>query len=143
MKGLNIYGKVCSVIPSGFGKFFSGIIALALTETSMKTISSEDLKQFPSLEEFWLYNQLVEYIEPQLFKHNRDLKHLVLYNNKIKYIGSNFFNELPKLSVVALDNNKCKITGSAKNAAELEKIIENSKLPCDGKILTSNTVFRI
>lgn len=148
VKGLSIYGKVCSVIPSGFEKFFSGIVVMALTETSMKTVSSEDLKQFPSLVEFWLYNQLVEYIEPQLFRHNPNLKYIGLYYNKIKYIGSNFFNELPKLTLCDLSGNQCGITGTARNANELKKIRQISGKVCslietddegDEKILVSIT----
>lgn len=154
VKGLSIYGKVCHSLPSGFEKFFSGIIVMALTETSMKTISSDDLKQFPDLQEFWLYNQLVEYIEPQLFKHNTKLQDIVLKNNKIKYIGSNFFNELPKLTACDLSNNQCGITGKAKNANELEAIRKASKKTCssfcsadgddeDVSVSTQSIVYRI
>lgn len=135
VRALNIQGKVCNVIPAGIDNFFPVLKAFAIYGTSLKTVSSDDLKQFPSIVEFWAYDSLLEFIEPQLFKHNPELKYIELRNNKIKRIESNFFNELPRLTGCNLGGNQCGFTKAIFGAKELEELREVSRKTCSGNEL--------
>lgn len=130
VRGLNIYGNVCKVIPNGFDTLFGDILYMSVWQSSLDTLSSRDLKQFPRLQELWIYHNPLEYIEPQLFAYNQNLQYIALHHNQIQIIGSNFFDELPELNICNLTANKCGITGEAGNANELKTIRRKAKKTC-------------
>lgn len=132
VKVLNIYEGVCEIIPSGLGEVFKSLEGFTVWKANLKTVSSEDLKQFPHLKEIWLYVNQLEYLEPNLFKYNPKLENINLNNNKINYIGSNYFNDLARLSSMNFHSNNC-INQVVKNAAELEEVRKEIKTKCPSK----------
>jgi hypothetical protein len=118
LKALNIYGKTCNVIPSGFDTFFTDVEAFSVNESHLKTVTNEDLKQFPKLREIWLYTNDLEFLPSNLFEFNPKVEYIVFKHNKISYVGAEFFNYLPNLSKASFYSNVC-INSAANELSEL------------------------
>lgn len=118
VKALNIYGKTCHTIPSGFDEFFGDVEAFSVNDSHLKTVTNIDLKQFPKLREIWLYTNDLEFLPSNLFEFNSKVEYIVFKQNKISYVGAEFFNYLPNLSKASFYSNNC-INSAANELSEL------------------------
>lgn len=118
LKALNIYGKTCHMIPSGFEAFFENVEAFSVNQSHLKTVTSADLKQFPKLREVWLYTNDLEFLPSNLFEFNPKVEYIVFKNNQISYVGADFFNYLPNLGKASFYSNVC-INSAANELSEL------------------------
>lgn len=108
----------CSFIPSGFDKYFNNIEGFSAYNTSMLTVTSDDLKQFPKLKELWIYFNLLEFLPSNLFEHNPDIEFIHFNANKIKYVAPDLFTKIPKLHGAKFGSNKC----IDRNVADIKKL---------------------
>lgn len=121
--------SVCEVIPDGIGTFFPNIEALTVWRSNLKTVSSNDLKQFPKLREIWLFTGELEYLESKLFQYNPNVEVVSFNANQIQFIGGSFFNYLPKLQKAFFNDNEC-VDGQATDAEELNELKTTIKEKC-------------
>lgn len=133
----------CNFMPAGFDKYFENIEGFSSYNTSMKTISSDDLKQFPKLRELWIYFNLLEVLPSNLFEHNPNIESIHFKVNKIKYIGPEFFTYIPKLSVVNFATNECidRNVDSDKSLVLLKREIKKKCSNKNGPIDVPTEVF--
>ena len=109
----------CNFIPDGFDKYFENLEGFSSYNTSMLTVSSADLKQFPKLREIWVYYNLLEYLPSNLFEYNPNIEFIHFQQNKIKYIDPEFFTKIPKLIGAKFGGNEC----IDRNVSEVEYLI--------------------
>jgi Leucine-rich repeat (LRR) protein len=73
----------------------------------LKTISADDLKQFPKLEILFLnMNKLVS-LDGNLFQHTRKLQSVDFYANELEHVGENLLTGLENLKYASFQNNPC------------------------------------
>lgn len=129
----NIYGGTCKILPSGFSSVFKNIQGLTIWKANLKTISKDDLKEFPDLREIWVYhNPELIYLESNLFEYNPKVESINFHSNKIKFVGLSFFDSLPKLKRALFNNNDC-INDEAKDSAALETLKKEIYVQCVDK----------
>lgn len=104
----------CNFIPTGIDKYFDNIEGFSAFNTTLLTVTSDDMKQFPKLRELWIYFNLLQFLPSNLFEHNPNIENIYFHNNKIKFFGADFFTHIPKLAITNFVNNEC-ISRDAKN----------------------------
>ncbi|KAG5667723.1 hypothetical protein PVAND_015694 [Polypedilum vanderplanki] len=98
-----------NLFPTDINKIFKNLEFILISNSSLKSITSDDLKGFPNLKILDLkYNQ-IETIHEDLFSHNPDLEIIHLYNNKISHVDKHAFSGLSKLRILILLKNVCKM----------------------------------
>lgn len=112
--------------PQELNTFFPNIKGVEIFNCSLKTIDQSDLKPLANLNELWLGNNDLEYLESDLFEFNPEIRILVFTKNKLKYIGDNILAPLPHLSKANFNKNKCidAYAGTRLERKHLEKQLE-------------------
>ena len=80
---------------------------LIVKNSSLKQVTSNNLKTYKSLEVLDLSENLLTYLEKDLLQHNLNLKYFDMNSNKITAIHSTVFESLRKLSYLNILYNKC------------------------------------
>lgn len=95
--------------------------------SNLMEIHEIDLAQFSKLKLLDLSRNFLEFIEENLFKFNFDLEEIFLNNNKIQFVDSKAFENLKSLKILDFQENSCdsKIL-SSKSEIESLKCDENS-----------------
>jgi len=137
-------GGFCNVAPIGFDKFFDNILAYTMKANKLEAIASGDLKQFPKLREFWIYNNLIEYLPANLFEHNPNIELFSFHYNRIKFIGSGFFDRVPKVYRANFLGNLC-IDMEASDAEELKtlKVVVKNKCASSNGNASDRTKYKL
>jgi Leucine-rich repeat (LRR) protein len=121
-----VWQSSLSRIPLGIGTYFPNLKGLDIAETSLMTLSKNDLQQFPYLNTLSMqYNKIVS-LNGDVFSTNRQLRQLHLSSNNIQGVGSNLFRDLIYLQEVYMFANPC-IDAYATTAAEIQSL--NNILP--------------
>lgn len=107
VKVIEIRSGFSNYVPTGFDKYFDNVEGFSMYKTEVVELSSDELKQFPKLREFWIYFNLLEYLPANLFEHNPALEFIGFEHNKIKVIEPEIFDYIPKLFGFQLRGNKC------------------------------------
>ncbi|CAG9810385.1 unnamed protein product [Chironomus riparius] len=121
----SVAAKNIFYFPKGLEKFIAGVLTFGMTHCQLKEIKQEDLKVFRNLTLLNLSLNQIQVLEKDLFKFNPKLKGLMLANNIIKYIDGNVFDNLIKLQLLALIGNDC-ITKNVYSVVDVQKIIKKS-----------------
>ncbi|KAG5679650.1 hypothetical protein PVAND_009205 [Polypedilum vanderplanki] len=95
--------------PKNLENIFKKLEMIAILDSELKEITSEDLKPFPKLEILKLQNNRIEVINEDLFSHNPQLRYINLFHNKISHIDSNAFSHLNDLGYLNLGENVCEL----------------------------------
>ncbi|CRL08249.1 CLUMA_CG020885, isoform A [Clunio marinus] len=93
--------------PMGIEKFFPNLEEIIISNTGLKTLPTEALRNFHKLRKIHVtYSQLQE-LEQNVFFFNGDIEEVNLSENNLTRIGVNAFKHLHKLKKLNLMNNFC------------------------------------
>jgi Leucine-rich repeat (LRR) protein len=95
----------------------------------LREIFSSDFQPFIELRALSLWNNQLQYLEPDLFAFNPKLEVLKLGSNKIKHIAHGAFTNIPLLSALDLGTNIC-ISEDAKTKDDVLKLISSLEEKC-------------
>ncbi|XP_070505183.1 uncharacterized protein [Chironomus tepperi] len=95
--GFRADSKIIEVFPSGLDKIFKNIKVIYISRCQLKEIHQSDLKAFPHLVYFNLYDNKIEIIEEGLFDYNPNLEFVGFDERNIIHIDPNVFDHLNKL----------------------------------------------
>jgi hypothetical protein len=116
----------CHVFPTGITKFLKSLQYLAIEETNITKLTSEDLKEFEDLRGLTIDNCKITTITRDLFKYCTKLEQLSLQDNPIKHIEAGALKQL-KLQELDFYGNQCshydyRMVLEREVAATIEKI---------------------
>lgn len=94
-------------IPEGIANFFRNLDSLAISETSLMSISANDLRPFPRLLFIYLYGQQLTSIDGDLFTYTPHLQQVHFNFNLIQHIGHDLVTGLNNLTILYLQGNVC------------------------------------
>lgn len=101
VKLLFFRGKTVKYLPIGIGKFFPHLKTLIVLKTKLMSITQSDLKQFSKLESIYVWTNIIESIDDNLFELNPEVQRIDFGMNRIKVLGENIFKPLAKLEDVS------------------------------------------
>lgn len=93
--------------PSNIDKFFENIRSFQLRNSTLRKLTSSNIRVFPKLEAAGFHSNLLEEIDGDLFSGNPLLQHINLSGNRLTSVGPNIFHATPILSQINLLNNIC------------------------------------
>ncbi|KAG5667376.1 hypothetical protein PVAND_015358 [Polypedilum vanderplanki] len=121
--------KTIYYLPSGIDEIFKNLLAFSLTNSKLREICEEDLKNFSHLRFLNLANNELTILESELFKFNQELETIILNSNKIHQIEANVFESLPNLSNLWMEKNSC-ISKNADSKNRVTTLIAEIKSLC-------------
>jgi Leucine rich repeat len=107
VKAIRIEHQALDFIPRDVNKYFKNIQGLFMLYTKVKFISKFDLQQFPELRFFYINNNLIEFLDDDLFAYTTNLRLVALDSNKITSVGANLFSGLKDLRTLWFLSNPC------------------------------------
>lgn len=105
VNSLRIENSQIEKIPNGIGKVFENLTQLEIFDSNLKSISKEDLKQFPRLEYLNVRENHLKELPGDLFEFNKNLEKVFFVDNKIKYIGVEILDKLQKFDYGSFRGN--------------------------------------
>jgi hypothetical protein len=129
VKVINFNNQPIDLIPQNISKFFKNIQGLSVWSTSIKSVSKNDLQQFPELRLVDFYDNLLETLDGDLFTYNPKLEFVRFHKNKITNVGLNLLTSLKSLSYVDFNFNVC-ITQYTSTQSEIPDLIRNLAIKC-------------
>jgi hypothetical protein len=126
--------------PRDFGEFFPNLIYLGYLNTKFTSISSEDLRNLPSLKRFYIANSNLISIEGDLFKHSPSLRWIRFLKNPFEHVGHNLLSGLYRLESVGMYNNNC-INQTADTPEAIREIIRILPIQCPPLPSTETTTI--
>ncbi|KAG5680510.1 hypothetical protein PVAND_010017 [Polypedilum vanderplanki] len=108
VKFFYLTGANLKYFPRNLEYVFKNLELIYIYNSKLIEITSEDLKPFPKLKYFKLYENPIEVIRENLFINNPDLEVLYLLSNKINHIDPKALSHLNKLRAIDLNDNVCK-----------------------------------
>lgn len=100
-------GEILKRLPGNLGDFFPSLTNLQLRNTQFETVSAEDLRQLPNLDNFYSFNNSVVVIDGDLFKFNTKIQSINFPDNQVRHVGQNLLTSLSNLRSVNFRNNPC------------------------------------
>lgn len=110
-------------LPSGIEKFFPNLERLVVTQTALKTLTRNDLENFPQLRVLDMSDNQIELLEAEVFEKNKKIESIDLSNNRLRSgsVEGNVFKFTRNLRALDVSNNVC-VNGTAENAAEVGRL---------------------
>lgn len=127
VKSISVDGQMCHRVPR-FENFFANIEGLQIMLSSLKTITQDDIMQFPKLKVLNLYKNELSAVPGDLFAHTPSLKWINFNSNQIRFVGAQIF-ELTELEEIRFDGNLC-IANEGSSPAEIEKLKQEVLTKC-------------
>jgi hypothetical protein len=121
---LHIINQHMEYFPIGFTKFFKNIVAVHAGRNQLKYLEKYDLKEFVKMRYLYLYSNLLETLQSDVFEYSLELEYVSFYNNRLKYIGAKILLPMMKLKNAYFNKNIC-IDKQA--ASEQVEILRNWK----------------
>jgi hypothetical protein len=131
IRALRIDSLTVEYFPKGLARIFPHLHGIRLTNSKLKLITKDDLKPFPGLRVLYLYKNLLETLDDDVFKHNPQIFRISFHGNKLKVIGENVLMSLKKLNNADFSNNIC-IDKNAENESEILQLIIDLESKCKG-----------
>ena len=120
-------------IPRGIGTYLTELNNFMIKNSSLKEVTSENLKEFPNLIHLHLSFNHIKILEHDVFQHNSKLSKIYLNDNQIFAIESGAFDRFKtsgsKLTTLWLYGNNCEFL-NASNRTYLFKVIESMEHKC-------------
>lgn len=92
----------------GFSSVFGDLEKVIINRAGLKEISSDDLKQFgDKLKVLDLGFNEIEFLEKNLFVHNKNLERINFNDNKVRHVTDGAFNKLTKVEILNFQSNPC------------------------------------
>jgi hypothetical protein len=125
--GMWIRDQSVDFIPRDITKHFKNIHSIAIGRTKLKSITKEDLRQFPSLRLLHLESNPIEVLDGDLLTFIPKVERVNIFHSKITYVGSDLFSNSKSLNYVSLAGNTC-INEDATTPSAIEDL--KRKLVC-------------
>jgi len=138
--GFDAREKTINFFPKGLDKFFKNLKLIYINTCQLKEIYQSDLKVFPNLVYFGLFDNDIEVIEEGLFDFNPNLEAVGFSEAKIIYIDPNVFDHLTKLSDFWFYSVPCidqYISNSKEMVQEAIKIVKSKCLNSEFLLLVN------
>ena len=104
---LSLKNQKSENLPSNIAEFFPNLIALEWTNTSLQTLSFNDMQQFSKLQVFIASGNEISNLDSDVFSSTRHLKSINFNDNLLTSIGTNLLSDLDDLTMVEFLNNPC------------------------------------
>lgn len=116
---------LCYYVPAGIADNFKNIKVLVIAYTGLKVIRQKDLKPLKNLQNLYLDNNQLTFLEKDLFAFNTDIIDINLANNQISFVAPNVFEPLTKLNGFNFSENVCfkRKPNSGETALELKTAV--------------------
>lgn len=111
--------------PYGLESLFPNLEMIKISHCGLREIKSEDLKPFLNLKRIFIEGNLIEKIDENLFKFNREISQISFTSNEIFEVDGKVFDGL-KLEKVDFTGNFC----VRKEFGSVEETIEEVKKNC-------------
>jgi hypothetical protein len=123
VKAAWLYNSNIFHFPLGLQNFFINLEAIAISNSHLKEVRKEDLKEHTKLRYLDLNDNDLEFIEAGLFDNNPKLELIDLHGNKLTHVDSTAFNNfVGKLKYLWLSRNVCQFE-DANNIQKADQII--------------------
>lgn len=100
--------KFCSISrPKRIEKFFPELEGLEIFNSSLKSITRNDLKPMWNLKLVHMSSNELKELDGDLFEETQKVHWVDFSDNKIKFVGENLLNNLKQLKVANFENNTC------------------------------------
>jgi hypothetical protein len=122
--------------PRNLGEFFPNLISLHFGQSNFTSISSNDLRNLPTLEVFIMYHSKLLSIDGDLFQNTPNLRVVgIAYNPLLQHVGFNLLTDLSRLQIGNFYENGCinMYAGTSDQIQELKRVlpIQCTPLPCE------------
>lgn len=126
---LYIDGMHSECIPSKLNSFFGRLQVLAVRNSLVSELHSDDLQGYTSLKTLDLHSNSIDKVPINFFDPTPNLEHVNLADNKIKYFEAKIFPKLNRLANFFMGKNVC-IDKNAINDRELRELHALLKIQC-------------
>lgn len=116
-----IEGKKFKRLPQGLARFFPSIKGLRFQDTSLSTLTAEDLKPFPNLVYLRSRDNNLRTLDGELFKFNPKMEYIDFESCSIEHVGYDLLTNLTALKYANFLTNIC-INVRANTAQEIPKL---------------------
>ena len=104
---LYIMNQNMTYFPRGVTRFFHNIVAVHAGMNRLKFLEKDDLKEFTEMRFLYLYTNLLEVLQSDVFQYTQALEYVSFYNNRLMHIGSKILLPLVKLKTAYFNKNIC------------------------------------
>lgn len=104
---IHIINKEMEYFPIGFTNFFKNIVAVHAGMNKLKYLEKNDLKEFAQMRFLYLYSNLLEVLQSDVFEYSLALEYVSFYNNRLMYIGAKILLPMKKLKNAYFNKNIC------------------------------------
>lgn len=116
-------------LPRNANLFFVNLKIISFHHCKIKEILQSDLKPFPRITQFILFDNQIKILEAGLFAFNPLLEIIDFKDNQIFQIDAAVFDHLDKLTHLELRNNKC-IDSNSFDSTVTRRVIQETKSKC-------------
>ncbi|KAG5679103.1 hypothetical protein PVAND_008696 [Polypedilum vanderplanki] len=121
--------------------FKKGLTKIAIQNSNLIEITSEDLKVYPKLKFLLLNGNQLKVIREDTFKFNPALEWIVMFSNKIKHIDPKSFSALKNLEILDMRANYCNFESADYKDAVLEMVKKIEKGACQSNKYKTTTTM--
>lgn len=129
---LYIYNQKLEKIPNNLNKFFPNVKVLEWNNSNLKSLSAEDLKQYPELITFSSYYNDIVTLESDVFKYNPKLQWIYFHKSNIQHVGEGLLDGLDELTFVNFERNPC-INTYGRTPEQIKQLNKNLPIKCPMK----------
>ena len=104
---LYIQNQNMEYFPIGFTTFFENIVAVHAGMNKLKYLEKYDLKGFKKMRYLYLYSNLLETLQSDVFEYSSVLEYVSFYNNRLMHIGAKILLPLKRLKSAYFNKNIC------------------------------------
>lgn len=113
-------------IPRNIEMFFDNLIIMHWETKALEFINADDLKPFPNLKVFAIFDSMILSLDGDLFKHTPKLQIIFFTFNRIQHVGHDLLTDLNDLTEAYFESNPC-ISESAQTLEAVQQL--NIQLP--------------
>lgn len=120
-------------IPKNIGYTFNNVEDLIIENSSIKSITKFDLKQFKNLKHFVVVSSGIELTPGDLLEYTKNIENITFNDNRLKFIGPNLLDGLVHLKTANFLNNvniNCYYGPGYSKAITLEQLKDQIKKLC-------------
>lgn len=134
VKSLTIHNQNVNFMPKFTDLLAQRLEVLSVDGCHLKEVSKADLQQFPRLTHFSMANNVLEWLDDDLFEFNPQLEIISFRGNKkLKFIGKNLIKSLTNLRFVDIRSAGC-IDFFAGNKVTMQRLNKKLKIVCKNEL---------
>lgn len=107
VKALYITKQTIYYMPKFTESFAKNLKLLYLASSKLQSISREDLRQFPNLIRFSVWNNEILFLSFDLFELTPKLESIEVNWNRLEFVGEGIFDSLTNLGYISMGQSGC------------------------------------